>query len=559
MLKNIKVINSIIMMVILSTIVSFAIAVVGYNNMKSIDKNSSLMYEGALVRIVKAEEIRQTFANVRLNMNRISITNFNNDDVTAVENDYNTLVKMIAEYEKFSLSSIEKNNLAEFKNDLNSYHGKAQEMEKGTKLYGINLEKFNQQGNEMQLFLDNLVRYSSNMANSLNNDNNKLYSQSTIVFFITFFIGFVLMMVVSFAIIVVIKKSMKEIILDLEKVAQGDFSINIDTDLKNEFGSMKKSIGKTISNISSMLESVKKSTNIVNDQAGNLLITSDEMASSAHEISNAVHGVAVAANDQSSDLMSVKNSLDNFAEALSIITSSINDVNSNIQSIGTMSENSNSKLKVLFDSINNVTESFDTVRTKVVQLDNHIGEVNDITNIINSIAEQTDLLALNAAIESARAGEVGRGFSVVAEEIRKLAEQSKVSAKNISGLISNINNEVQIAVKTTDVGKESLSSQTEMIEESIKSFAQIFKSINVILPRVEEIKYSIESINVEKDSIISKTLDISGVSEENAASAEEIAASVQEINMSFKNVAVSAQTLSSLTNSMIEEVNRFKL
>jgi methyl-accepting chemotaxis protein len=224
-----------------------------------------------------------------------------------------------------------------------------------------------------------------------------------------------------------------------------------------------------------------------------------------------------------------------------------------------MSENSNSKLKGLSDSINNVTESFDTVRTKVVLLDNHIGEVNDITNIINSIAEQTDLLALNAAIESARAGEVGRGFSVVAEEIRKLAEQSKVSARNISGLISNINNEVQIAVKTTDVGRDSLSSQTEMIEESVRSFAQIFKSINVILPRVEEIKSSIESINAEKDSIVSKTLDISGVSEENAASAEEIAASVQEINVSFKNVAVSAQTLSSLTNSMMEEVNKFKL
>lgn len=559
MLKNIKIINSIILMVILSTVVSLSIAIIGYNNMKTINSNSSSMYTIALTRIIKTEEIRQTFLNIRLNVNRISISEFNDDDVAAIDNDYSAINKMVEDYENLSLSTIETNNLSEFKKDSSAYYEQIKNLEKGNKLYGIDLEKFNQLGVEMQLFLDNLVTYSSNTANALHNDNMSLYIRSTKIFFITFFIGFILQILVSSSIILVIRKSIKEIMSDLDNVAAGDFSFEINTNLKNEFGRMKKSLKVTISNISSMLEEVQNSANVVNIQATNLLGASDEMSSSAQEINAAVQEVANAATEQSSDLMNVKTSLDSFADSLDQITSSINDVNSNIHNISSMAEDSNSKLEFLFNSIKDVNQSFDTVRNKVVQLDNHVEQVNNITTIINSIADQTDLLALNAAIESARAGEVGRGFSVVAEEIRKLAEQSKVSASNISGLITNINNEAQIAVKTTDLGKDSLNNQSVLIEDSIKSFALIFKAINTILPRVDNINKSIENINIEKDLIISKTLDISGVSEENAASSEEIAASVQQINSSFNDVATSAQTLSNLTTSMMNEVSKFKL
>lgn len=559
MLKNIKIINSIILMVILSTIVSLVIAVVGYNNMKTINSNSSLMYENALVRIVKTGEIRQTFSNIRLNVNRISISDFNADDVSAIDTDYTKMNKMLDEYENLSLSSLEKNNISEFKDDSERYYSQIKDLENGTKLYGIDLEKFTQLGVEMQLFLDNLVAHSSNLANNLHNDNINLYVRSIEIFFATFFIGFILMILVSSTIVLVIKKSMKEIILSLDNVANGDFSLEINSDSKNEFGIMKASLKKTISNISLMIESVKNSTNIVNVQATNLLGVSDEMSSSTQEINAAVQEVASAANEQSNDLINVKTSLDIFADSLNQITSSINDVNSNLHNINSMAEDGNSKLKFLFDSMKNVNESFDTVRNKVINLDNHVEKVNDITVIINDIAEQTDLLALNAAIESARAGEVGKGFSVVAEEIRKLAEQSKMSANDINGLISSINKEAQIAVKTTDSGKDSLNNQSTLIEDSIKSFALIFKSINSILPKVNDINKSIENINLEKNSIISKTLNISGVSEENAASSEEIAASVQQINISFGEVAASAQTLSNLTNSMMNEVDKFKL
>lgn len=559
MLKNIKVINSVIAMVMLSTVVSLFIAVLGYNNMKSLNNNSSLMYEDALKKIIKTEEIRETFSGIRMNVNRLTIGDFNEDDVKNIDNYNSTINKKINDYEKLSLTKIEKNNLAEFKKDYENYYVQIKKFESGERLYGIDLEKFNQLGNEMQLFLNNLVQHSSNMANSLHNANNDLYLRSTKVFFSAFIIGFILMIFVSFVIISVIKKYMREIILDLDCVAQGDFNIKVDTTLKNEFGKMKESLNITISNVAAMLEAIKASTNVVNLQSQNLLGASDEMSSSTQEINKAVQHVANSANKQSSDLINIKASLDNFADSLDKIALSVNDVNLNIRHIDTMSEDSNSKLKNLSDSINVVSDSFDTVRAKVIQLDRHVEQVNNITNIINSIAEQTDLLALNAAIESARAGEVGKGFSVVAEEIRKLAEKSKSSAKDINLLISDINRESQLVVKTTDLGKGSLNNQTALIEESIKSFTMILQAIDTILPRVEEINKSIENINNDKKLIVSKTMDVSGASEENAASAEEIAASVHQINSASNGVASSAQALSCLTKSMMDNVNRFKL
>lgn len=101
MLKNIKVIKSIILVVILSTIMSLYIVVVGYSNMRSINNNSSLMYEDALMKIIKTEDIRETFSGIRMNVNRLTIGDFNEDDVKNIDNYNNTTNKKISDYDNF--------------------------------------------------------------------------------------------------------------------------------------------------------------------------------------------------------------------------------------------------------------------------------------------------------------------------------------------------------------------------------------------------------------------------------------------------------------------------
>lgn len=224
-----------------------------------------------------------------------------------------------------------------------------------------------------------------------------------------------------------------------------------------------------------------------------------------------------------------------------------------------MANQSNANMTNMIDTVSRLRDGFESFSKKILGFGHNVNQINEITNLINSIADQTDLLALNAAIEAARAGDAGRGFAVVADEIRKLAEQSKDSSANISTLVNAISADTETIVHSANSMNHDLNKQLDVINITIDSFQKIIQSIGEMGPKIEAVNESAEMLNSEKDIILEKIEGAASVAQEVSASTEEIAASSEEMSASTENVASTANTLNNMTKEMMIQVEKFKI
>ncbi|MPM79225.1 Methyl-accepting chemotaxis protein McpC [bioreactor metagenome] len=322
---------------------------------------------------------------------------------------------------------------------------------------------------------------------------------------------------------------------------------------------MNRALAKTIDNISSMITEVKERSNFIDKKSSDLSTIADEMSASSENVANSIQDAAEGTSSQAEEISTIVNILDDFSVELENIIQAIKGIDGKSHHISAMANESDVNMLALVKSINNIKDSFGGFASKVINLGENISQINEITEVINNIADQTNLLALNAAIEAARAGEAGKGFSVVADEIRKLAEQSKVSSKNINSLIDGISNETNVMVKNTGNMEEELTSQVNIINVTINSFKNILKAVEEVIPEIEAVNSTALNINEEKDIILEKIQQVSAIAEEVSASSEEIAAAAQESNSSSHQVAKTSEELSSMTKEMMNDVKKFKL
>lgn len=354
-------------------------------------------------------------------------------------------------------------------------------------------------------------------------------------------------------------KNIKKLMVSMQQLRTGDLRSFSNVKSGDEIGVLSTHFDGTLVDLSKLVGNVVHVSSLLTTSAHGLAATSEEVSASADEITKTVEDIAVGAGDQAQDAEKSVFIARSLSDELNQLSDYTNDmVQSAIETSSAYTEGLGS-VHILRERNSESITANNSIEEIIRQLNERTTEIGVILNSISNISEQTNLLALNASIEAARAGEHGRGFSVVAEEIRKLAEQSAASTNQVRNIVTNIQSDSANSVERMGSLKAISQKQNEAVLQVIDAFEAIKRSYDVISKNIDQISHSVVKVNEDKEQIVESIENISAVSEETAAASQEVTSSMEQQSYAIEEVAKAAQQLNQISVQLSQEVEQFKI
>lgn len=357
-----------------------------------------------------------------------------------------------------------------------------------------------------------------------------------------------------------ISKQIIEVAENAEEIAKGNLKIKkIDNNSKDEIGQLGRAFKTMTENLIQLVQQVSLSSTQVAASSQQLSTGAEQSAQASHQVAVAIMDVSVGADKQ-------LNSVNETSAVVQQMSAGIQQMSENAKiavqttektalSAAGGSQAINKTIEQMINIERTVTGSADVV----MNLGDRSREIGQIVDTISGIAAQTNLLALNAAIEAARAGEQGRGFAVVADEVRKLAEQSQEASKQIALLINEIQQDTQNAVIAMNEGTHQVKLGTEVAETAGQAFIEITTLVNQVASQVGEISEEIQQMALGSQRIVSSVADIYETSRDISGQTQTVSAATEEQSASVEEIATSSQVLASMADELHQSLKKFKI
>lgn len=356
-----------------------------------------------------------------------------------------------------------------------------------------------------------------------------------------------------------IMKSVRYLMQVSHEVAGGNLTVEAVPKTRDEFGELTAAYGDTIRNLRTLIEHIQKTAAEVSTFAAQLTENASQSAQATQQVAMSVTNVAGNTSQQGeavsrslSDIQEMSGSMQGFEEKATASADSARRVEQIAGQGKAAIDGAAAQMAEIADS---VTDSAEVIR----KLADRSAEIGQISVTISSIAEQTNLLSLNAAIEAARAGEAGRGFSVVAEEVRKLAEESGTAAQKIAALIDTIRGDTEQAARRMEKGTSDVESGRAVMNEAGTAFEHIAEAVTELTAQADTIQQEARKSARRAEALVEVMEGVNQSGRDVASETESVSAATEEQSASMDEVADASKKLSNLAQELSATTEKFRI
>lgn len=411
--------------------------------------------------------------------------------------------------------------------------------------------------------IDSFEELSLDKENNINNLGNEAMSAGKkSLTFVSVLLIIVLVVSIGVGIVTAlsITRPITRVMERMNEVAEGDLSKEpLITKTKDEVAQLVDATNRMTENNRKLLAQIRLVSESVSSQ-------SEELTQSAEEVKTGSEQITITMEELAKGTETQANSASELASIMGNFTKEVEEANENGEQIKQKStkvlELTNEGSQLMQSSTAQMNKIYDIVKdavNKMERLDNQSQEISKLVTVIKEVAEQTNLLALNAAIEAARAGEHGKGFAVVAEEVRKLAEQTASSIKDITQIVSDVKTESSNVANSLKDGYLEVEQGTKQIETTGKTFNAISVSVTEMVQNITTVSAKLSEIAAETQEMNGFIEEVASVSEESSAGVEETVASAQQAHSAMEEISASSKHLADLAEELNELVGKYKL
>ena len=474
----------------------------------------------------------------------------------------------LSKFEQLSLSEREKENVRKIREDLGKYRNVRSQVldlamkNKNAEAYDLYIKDGRTLSDQFTSELKILADETAKSAEEMQVKNRQDFAFANMLFVAIIILAILIGLFMGWIITRQIINRLQDVVNYLEVVAKGDFSRDVKKENladQSEFGNVSRAVHAMRENIKELIRQMSTSSEQVAASSEELTANAEQSAQASNQVAVSVTEVAEGAAKQSHLADQAAGIVNHIAEAIRHVAGSMENVSSAAEKTAVTADDGEKAIQKSVAQMKIIEEKTAATSNVISMLEDKSKQIGQIVDTIAAIASQTNLLALNAAIEAARAGEAGRGFSVVAEEVRKLAEQSQDAAKQITELIQDVQLQTGNAVSFMQVSQKEVHTGGQVVDIAGQSFENILGMVQSMTREIHEVSAAVQEITSGTQNVVNAVRDIDAQSKQASEQTQNISAATEEQSASVEEIASASEHLAKLAEELQQAVQKFKI